>query len=120
MLKIYLLLILLSISTSTFAEEKKKFVEIFSTKSNCSTSHKSKSICSCVANIWYDSLSDKEKGYVMIGMDLMEGNPEMSRQDIIDYIDSTLENPDLEIAALSKKWEDLKPKLKEQCNYEDI
>jgi len=104
----------------TFADEQKKFVELFSTESSCSTSHKSKPICSCVANIWYESLSDKEKGYLMIGMDLMEGNPEMSRLEINEYLDSTAENLDIEKAALSKKWEYLKPMFKEQCNYEQI
>ncbi len=76
------------------------------TKAYCDPSRNSES-CLCEAQVWYDNLTDEQKGFIQAGLEIMHSNTELSNSEISEIINNTYDPG----GRIQKELDRMKPKI---------
>ena len=111
------LVILFSCGQSYSYESKEIFLETFMDKSTYCQNELDASKCKCVGEIWYSSLSDKDKGLLMLYFDAQKAFPEKSNEELSRDFESFYDISKEDKQEIREKWNELESEFKKQCGY---
>lgn len=72
--------------------------------------------CICEATQRYDILSDEQKGFLQIGVEIQQTNPDLSKNEINDIIISTYDPTGRIGKELKETMQNIDESIKNKCN----
>lgn len=118
-LRIALILFMFLVGNQSYSRDNKEiFLETFMNKSTYCQYEPDVSRCKCVGEIWYSSLSDKDKGLLMLYFEAQESFPEKIDDELSKEFESVYNISKEDKQEIGKKWDALESVFKKQCGYE--
>jgi len=117
-LKLILASAILLIGNVSYSDESKdKFLEVFMNESTYCQYEPDTSKCKCVGETWYDSMSDKDKGLLILYFEAQESFPDKSDEELSKEFESTYNISEKDKQEIGEAWGELESVFEKQCGY---